>query len=146
MVDFSNLSRQQVSADDTAVYEFFDIDMVDASVVVSTSARSNKPYNAALIALMIPQQRRVQGGKINAQFLDKYRNDLVPLYAKHVLKNWANIVDAEGAQVPFSQENAEGFLRALPAQVFDALFEFCDNERNFRDTDVEDLAKNSPDS
>ncbi|MGI9491977.1 MAG: hypothetical protein ACR2QF_06210 [Geminicoccaceae bacterium] len=143
MVDFTNVSDQKVSGSDTAVYELFDINMDDASLVVSPATRSNKPYNGDLIKLMVPQQRRISGGKVNAGFLDKYRKDLVPLYAKHILKNWAGVTDRTGSEVQFSQENAQSFLDALPAQSFDALVEFCENESNFRDTDTTELAKNS---
>lgn len=146
MVDFSNVSAKKVSAQSTAVYELFDIDMEEASLVVSPSTRSNKPYNAELVKLMVPQQRRVSGGKINAAFLEKYRKDLIPLYAKFVVKNWANIVDREGNQVPFTSENFQSFLEAMPAQAFDNLVDFCENETNFREVDTEELAKNSPPS
>lgn len=146
MVDFSQLKRQHVSDQDTARYDLFDIDMPGAYLTVAPATRSNKAYNAAMIKQTLPMQRRMAGGKLSAEFLEKYRDDLKPLYAKHVIKGWGNVVDASGADVPFSVENAGAFLEALPNQPFDGLVGFCEDDSNFRedeDTDTEALAKNS---
>ena len=145
MVDFSHLERQKVSDADTTIYELFDIDMPGASLTVAPATRSNKPYNAALIKKTLPMQRRMAGGKMSAEFLEKYRDDLKPPYANHVIKGWDKVVDAKGKPVEFTKENALAFLVALPNQSFDALVGFCEDDTNFRDTDtdVEELVKNS---
>ena len=140
MVDFSNLEKKKTSADTKARYDLYEVGM--GHLMVSPATRSNKPYNAALLKLMLPQQRRIQGGKINADFVEKYRADLVPLYAKFIVKAWEGIFDSKGNEVPFSQDNVAAFLGALPLQVFDNLVDFCENELNFMDLDPEGAAKN----
>lgn len=142
MVDFSNVAAKQVTAENTATYELYDIDMEGAALLVAPATRSNKAFNNAQTALMLPQQRRIQGGKLNAAFLDKYRADLRRLYAGHVVKGWSKIVDSSGTEASFNTEDCLRFLEALPNQSFDALVEFCENESNFRVTADEDLAKN----
>lgn len=141
-VDFGNVSDKKVTADNTAEFDLFDIDMEEAVLIVAPATRSNKAYNTAQMNLMLPQQRRISGGKMNAAFLDKYREDIKPMFATHVLKGWTNVVDRTGKAVPFSTENAFAFLQALPSSTFDALTEFCENEGNFRVAADPDLAKN----
>ena len=140
MVDFSNVSSKKVSAETTAVYDLFDI-MEGASLIVAPATRSNKAYNSALMRRMIPQQRRISGGKMTPEFIDKYREDLKELYADHVIRNWNGVIDKERNEVSFSREAVRALLDAFPTSSWDALIEFCENEGNFRE-DAEGLAKN----
>lgn len=144
MVNFDNVANKQVSETSTALYELFDIDM-EASLIVSPATRSNKAYTRALMKIMLPMQRRLSSGKTSPEFVDKFRKEIQPpLYADHIIKDWEGVVDATGEPVPCSAENKLAFMKALPAQAFDNLVAFCEEEPNFRDTDSQALAKNSP--
>ena len=141
MTDFSNLARQKVSSNDTVTYELYGIDMPDASLTVAPATRANKGFNSASLLKALPMQRRA-GGKMTPDLVDAHRNDLIPIYANHVIKGWTKVVDANGNEVPFSKENALAFLQALPEQEMDNLVEFCSNEANFREATAEEVAKN----
>lgn len=143
MVNFSNVAKQQVTSENTAKYSYLDIEgMEGATLIVSPSTRSNKPYQAQIVKIMAPQQRRVASGRVNSEFINNFRETQKGLYAKFVVKGWEKILDVGGNVVPFNQDNCHDFLKALNNQSFDLLVEFCENEANFRNYDPEEVAKN----
>lgn len=143
MVDFSNLKRQQVSAQSTAKFELFDIEgMEGAALIVVPATRTNKPYQAKVVKIMAPHNRRLASGKVSADFINSFRDTQKDLYAEHVVKGWENIHDAQGNAAPFTKENCKSFLEALPSHLFDQLVGFCEDDSNFRDYAPEDVAKN----
>jgi hypothetical protein len=140
--DFSNVSAQKVTGESTANYELYDIQgMEEAYLVVTPATRSNKAWNNAFLHKTIPDQRRIQGGKITAGYIEKHRSDLVPLVAAYCVKGWHKVVDRNNAEVPFTPDDCLRFLQAMPNQSFDNLFEFVSDEANFR-TPVGELAGN----
>lgn len=142
-IDFSNVSKLRITSDTTAKYHLYDIDMEDASLTVKPATRANTKFTNAQLALALPYQRQLSAKRLSAERIASFRDASKPLYARHIIVGWENIVDTNGKTVPFDQDVCLQFLNALPDQTFDDLISFCEDENNFRDTEVdEDHAKN----
>lgn len=137
---FDNVKKQQVSGASTKEYELFEV-MDGASLIVSPATRSNKAYFASLFKMGAGFQRRAASGNITPELAEKARNLQKPIYAKHVIKGWKGVVgtndDGEEGPVEFSTENCLELLKALPNFVFDGLLEFCENEANFSEDEID---------
>lgn len=143
-LDFGNIEKLKVSGDAVQRYDFDNIQMPGAHVMVAPATRANRQFTTGQLTLALSYQRG--GGKVrlSAEKVNQLRDQMRPLYASHILRGWGGIVDASGVEAPFTPENALSFLKALPDQEFDDLIEFCTDENNFRRMpfDVEEAAKN----
>jgi hypothetical protein len=138
MPDFSHLKRFDVAPTATAEYRMTLI-LMDGkipSLTVSPATEANKPYFAGVLK----RQRTRRGSNVVSHgALIEQRNEDRSAYAKHVIRGWSGIVDADNNPVEFSYENCLDFLRALPPSVFDDLRLFCQNDANFQDEDLFDV-------
>ncbi len=148
MVDFSNISKQAVSADTTKEY-FFDTLVGEPSVITAPADDSNVAYlnerlrlateRAAKLA-EAPRPPRVKGQRRAAlspeqikKQMDEDREYDRQLLASTCIKGWGvnPPEDADGNEVPFSAENCLDFLRALPDYALDPFRNFTQNIFNF---------------
>lgn len=146
MADFSHLKELDVAADKTAEFTLHQITVNGRTpvLVVAPATEANKPYFNALLKRAGKAARQMKAGNISADLLEKNRDEDKELYPRYVLKGWRDMVDAGGAEVPFSAEEASNFVEALPNWLFDELRNFCGNPTSFADfIDVEVSAKNS---
>lgn len=140
MSRFSNLKRYEPKTN--LVWYKTPHLMGDVMFGVLPAIESNKPYfNAALKRNMeLSRGRKI---KIDAGMIEATRVEDKKLFAKYVVKDWKNVKDDTGADVPFSPEVCEEFFDALPAYIFDDIRAFCVDPANFIEpVDLEDIAKN----
>lgn len=144
-VDFSNLSALNIE-EKTVDFTIDTIQLkADAEypvLEVVSATESNKQYMNGLLKKAARNARKVQRGQLNVQILDENRGIDRELYPKFVVKNWRNIYDASGAEVPFSQCTCADFLNSLPNWLFDELRNFCGQHVNFLQEDIEEKVKN----
>lgn len=142
-MDFSNFTELEVNAQKTADYTFHELP--GAPVLRSRYAgESNKPFFNELLRRAEHRQKRKQ--KLNVEVVRDNRARDAELYAKHIVASWPTPPrDKSGVEAPFSKENVEAWLRAIPVASFDAYREFCQDVGNFMDElDAEAAAGNSP--
>lgn len=116
-------------------------------LTVASATEANRAYWSAYLAA----GDALQGGQRLAGQLAENRAADVALFADHVLKGWAGVVDADDKPVPFSAATAREWLTALvggdddgaTAWVFDELRKFCRDQGNFIAAAAGGLAKNS---
>lgn len=143
MTDFSHLAQLGIVPDKTVRFDLdFLVGPEQAYLKVLPAVEENKEYfNKSLKA-----QRKNRGKvAIDLPSIQKNRASDRALYPKCIIKDWGNMKDTAGNDVPFSVEAAQQFLQALPDHLFDELREFCQNYKNFDLPDheiTEDIAKN----
>lgn len=144
MSKFAHLQNLHVAANATAEYIFYGIDGHPV-LTVHPATEANKPYfNAVLKRTSRTAKMLRAGGEMNAEQLKEARVEDRELYPKHVVRGWSKVVDSELNEVPFSVEDCEEFLTAIPDYMFDDFRTFCGNPRNFVEHgDPEETAGNS---
>ena len=145
MANFSHFETLQVSNESTSEYILHQITVngVSPTLVVAPATEANKPYFNALLKRAGKTAKQVRAGAVNAGLLDENRMEDKELYPKHVIKDWHDVIDADGAEVKFTPKEVEQFLTALPNWLFDDLRNFCGNPGSFADlVDIETSVKN----
>lgn len=139
--DFSHLNKLAVPSDKTVEFPLYQLD-TDTSLILAPATEANKAYFNALIRKSSKNAARMRANKIDPQFLAENREQDRILFSAYVIKGWKGVVDSAGEVVPFSEENALGFLQALPNHIFDEVRNFAADPQNFIDIDTEGTAKN----
>ena len=145
MPDFSNLKKFEVKRDQTVVYKINEIDFYNhktPELHVLPATSKNPPYFNAILKRQARKLRQVQTGNIDVEFLKANREENKQLYPVFIIKNWSNVFDAQGEEVPFSEENCKDFIANLDDWIFDNLSAFCENSQNFvgaANLDLEEL-------
>lgn len=138
---YSGLSKLKVS--DAATREFrldgVDLGAGTPKLIVRHAGESNSGYWTAILKQSNERQQRAR--KLTQQQIDDNRADDCKLLAKHVVVNWANVLedDARNPGKPkpsdFSPETCEEFLVELATNapdIFGALRAFVGDPDNFR--------------
>lgn len=128
-MDFSHLSKLEVK-DRTAKYPIYQIEG-EPVLIMRPANESNKPYFNSVLRKSRRNIRSLQVGAINQKMIDENREQDRILFPKHVIVGWENMPDSKGENVPFSSENCEAFLRALPNWIFDEIRNFASTSANF---------------
>lgn len=142
MADFSNYVNP-ITKDRTADFTFVNL-AGQPRLTVRFAGESNKPYfNEVLRRGEHLQRRKV---KVSVDTIQGLRDRDRELYPKFVVMGWPVApVDKAGSRAPFTVENCEAWLRAIPDEEFDELREFCRDPHQFRDVaDGEAASGNSP--
>ncbi len=139
--DFKELEPNQ-----SAEYEFSDM-KTSPTLTVIHAGQENKGYFNAVLKMnkLTPQQLRKLKNK-SMQMVQQDREQDLTLYPQFIVKWWVNVKNTAGVAVPFTKENCEEFLRALPHWLFTEFKGFCNDPTNFlevSDVDAEEVAKNS---
>lgn len=144
--DFRSLD---VKVDRTARITLYDVNPEKPPVLIcKPGTAANKPYFNAVLKRGQKNARRLRAGKMTAAMMDESRNEDRELYPKHVIVGWENVVDIDGAAVPFTAMDCEDFLMALPDWIFDDVRNQLADPTTFLDDgeptpgEVEDTAKN----
>lgn len=132
MTDFSHLQKMDVPRDRTSKFVLWML-AGKPSLDVRCAAEPNKDYFNELLRRTGKNYRQVRAGAIDQELLDENRAHNRALFPKFVIVGWSGVKDAKGADVPFSAENAVGFVKALPDWVFDEVVTYCGNVMNFVD-------------
>lgn len=136
MVDFTNLKVYDVTDSDTVDYPL--VEITGEPVLILRSATSgNKGYMNGTLRLSGhadgARRKKNVAVVIDADLMDKTREDDKELYPCDVITGWSGIVDAKGADVKFSREACTAFLHALPNWIFDGIRTYAMNPENFVD-------------
>ena len=104
-MDFSNLKKYEISDKKT---EFcFESIEGEPTLLVRPATMSNKKYFNALLESKIG--KRASKGKLSIKLLEDNRELLKKLYSKYVVTGWFNVLNAEGKEAPFSENNCLDF-------------------------------------
>jgi hypothetical protein len=128
--DFSFLKQAQVSTAETKDYVFnqFSIRGKHPVLKVIPATEANKEYfNAALQSAAKNKNR----SSSLAEKLKQRRDEDRTLYPKYVVKGWEDVVNAQGEEVPFTQEDCAAFLAQLPDWIFDQFRDWCATNESF---------------
>ncbi len=112
---------------------------------LAQAGEPNKPYFNALLRIQkqpdrVARSKRGAAGITYDTFPEQREEDKV-LFSQHVVRGWENVM-MNGEAVPCSPEQVMNLFNALPFDVMDDLRDFAKEPANFRETDVEGLAKN----
>lgn len=136
MTDFSHLQKMDVPRGRTAKFVLW---MLASKPVleVRCAAEPNKDYFNELLRRTGKNYRQVRAGVIDHELLEENRAHNRALFPKFVIVGWSGVKNKDGADVAFSQENAAGFVKALPDWIFDELVTFCGNVMNFVESPID---------
>lgn len=138
MADFTHLKTSKI---DNVEFTFYAV-VGEPTLLVKFAGESNKPYFNEM--LKVAEKHRMRRAKLSLETIKTLRERDRELFPKYVVTGWRGVKDANGADVAFSREECEGFLRALDDDMFDDLRKFCDDPSNFREEiNVEAAAGNS---
>jgi hypothetical protein len=128
-MDFSHLKSLDVR-DKTAPYTIHQI--AGAPVLtVRPATEANKPYFNAVLKRSRNNVRALKAGALSQAMIAENREQDRELFPRFVVIGWADVVDSQGAVVPFTAANCADFLRALPDWIFDDLRNFAGDSVNF---------------
>lgn len=138
MVDFSNLSKYEVTNEHVARLTLYSITLpngVSPTLIGRPCGQINKAYFNAL--MRSSAKRALQPvSRQNLAATEEHRKVDRVLYAKFVITGWEDVVDASMDSVPFTEENCTDFLRSLPAHIFDEIRAFFLDLGNFTEEAV----------
>lgn len=148
MIDFSNVKN--IKVDNVVEYRLAQIELggkIPSLFVVHAGDTSPRYHNAFLKSLK-GKTRQFATGNVNAVMLAEMRAADRELYPKYIIKNWKDVIDNVGDQVPFNPENCRQFVEALPDVIFDEIRNFCGQYNNFltqeslTNEEIENIEKN----
>ena len=143
MTNFSQLKKLDVT-NETTELKLYAIEG-EPVITVAPATQANSQYFNAILRQSGKQVRELKAGApISTATLDKNRDQDRALFPKYVVKGWDGVMDAEGAVVPFTEDNVRDFLEALPDWLMDEIRNFASETRNFLEDvmDAEELSKN----
>ncbi len=126
---FDYLKKFEVK-DNTAEYTIFQIDG-EPTLILKPAVESNKPYFNSVLRKSRKKVKAAQAGSINSQMIKENRAEDRELFPKYVIVGWKNVVDNEGKESPFSEENCSDFINSLPDWLFDQIRTFASASENF---------------
>lgn len=148
--DFSHFQKLEVRKDATSEYELVELGE-NAPVLEGVFAgEKNRTYQNALLKRATRNARRLRSGRLTGRELRDNRDHDRELYPVCVIKRWRLVVDKNGKEVDFSEDNCFGFLEALPDHIFDDVRNHFSNPTNFIEDagmegeELEDLGNVSP--
>jgi len=137
MSNFSHLKKLNIEEDRTAEYVLHELEPA-VKLTVRPASECNKKYFNAVIRLS--KKRSGRKSSVSLKAIEEDRKDDLPLFAKYIIVDWKNCVDANGKEVPFSVEDCEEFLNCLPSYLFNQLRLFCSDITNFYPEDEDDVS------
>lgn len=139
MADFSNYSSQREDGTAAKPYSFEEL-QGSPTVHTRPATSANSRYNNARLKAL---GKRTGGGRkklrtISAATVEAARREDADLLARFCVTGWDPApVDASGADVPFSAENAKEFFLAIPDWMFDDFRNWVAEPLNFVDASTE---------
>lgn len=149
MADFSHLKQLDVTRDMRSRFTLHSIQVngVSPTLILRPATEQNPAYFNALIKRNRKAAQIIQAGGVTAGLIAQNRNEDRELFPAHVIDGWENMLEADGAEVPFNLQNCRDFVNALPDYIFDTVRDHAGTHRNFVPDapdpgEVEELAKN----
>jgi hypothetical protein len=106
--------------------------------MVSRAGKSNTTYKLASERAFKPHRQAIKAGTLSNEVAE---NLLLDLFCGHILKGWENVRNEQGADLPFSTENAKKLMTDLP-DLYQELSDAANETANFLDSNREADAKN----
>jgi len=107
-------------------------------IQVARAGGANVSYEKALLAASKPHRRAFQAGVIDEKVAKKI---MVDVYADTIILGWSGLKDENGADFPFSKDNARKLLTDLP-DLFAQIRAVAEDQTLFRQEILEQDAKN----
>jgi hypothetical protein len=141
-MDFSHLKKLDV-VDKTARFTIAQM-ASEPVLIMKPGTEANKLYFNAILKRSRSSMAAIRRGTVTERQIAESREKDRQLFPKFVVVGWENVTDREGNQVPFTPDNCEQFLRALPDWIFDDIRNFAADNANFfgEPIDIEETAKN----
>lgn len=137
--DFSNVKKQEVPRDRTAIFTFYRLEG-NPRLTVRPATEANPGYMRAMLKGSKEQVRRLKGGDLSPEMLEENRAKDRKLFPIHIVVGWDAVTDASGKAVQFGRDACAAFIEALPYDQFNELRDFCATMDNFRpEFEVDDL-------
>lgn len=141
MANFEHLSKLDISEDVTVDYPLNNLKGTPTLKLAPATA-DNKPFFNEVLRLS-RVNKTPKAKSVSYDLVQSGRDRDRELFAKHVIKGWAGVIDSDGKEVPFSLSNVQSFLTALPDWIFDEIRDFSGVPENFiEDSPEEDNIKN----
>lgn len=105
---------------------------------VARTGKSNTSYKLASERAFKPHRAAIKNGSLSNETADQIMLDL---FCGHLLKGWENVLDEQGAEIPYSVENAKKLMSDLP-DLYSELLEVSNDASHFLDSNREEDAKN----
>lgn len=139
---FSHLRKLDVKVTDAVWFKLPAIEG-EPEFLCHPAQEVNKPYFNAVLRESRKHARALQKGNMTVEMIEENRERDRRLFPVHVIKDWKRVKDDKGKDVPFSKEECEAFLKALPDWLFDELREAAQATNNYVEVgDSGQLAKN----
>lgn len=144
-VSFNSLKKLEVSEASTAEFTLSVLEGAPV-LILAFAGEANAPYFNALLRQVRPAtagKKRNTG--ITAEKMRENREKDRELFGRFILKGWEGVTDDSGQEVPWTPENGQAFLEALPSWIFDDIRAFASSPENFMAdsrVDVEGAVKN----
>jgi len=145
-MSFNQLKALELNDEMTAELTLHDIENPDGTsptLFLAPATEVNKGYFNGLLRRSRKNMRNIQEQNFDTSMIKDNRDNDRVLYAKYIVKGWKNVKDDKGKDVPFNEENCQGFLEALPDWLFDKVRNFATIVRNFVTGDMPDAETTS---
>lgn len=144
-MSFGNLIKHlRVSAARTARFELNAFESGDGkapTLILRHAGEGNSAYINAVLRSVNGERSGKAGGKVTAQLIREQREELIPLFAHHVITGWEFVYEDDGKPAECTPAKVEELLRLMcdtqpdgstAGDVFDKLVAFARNPENFR--------------
>lgn len=129
MADFSRFNKLAADGVSPRPYQITEIPEEEPKLMLLPATRENKPYWNEAIRRVNARGKRPS--KLTPQQLEIQLREDMTLIAQYCIVGWSGVVDNNGADVPFTKEDALEFLTSLPAYISTPIRDFCREETNF---------------
>lgn len=99
---------------------------------VKRAGGANKKFTRAFNAATRPYKRQMDAGTMDDDLGDEIMRDL---YARTIIMDWEGIKDAEGNDVPFTQDNVKAFFAQFP-ELFNEVVKLSNDLNTFAEYKV----------
>lgn len=106
--------------------------------IIARAGGTNERYLKVLEQVTKPYRRQLQNNLLEPF---QFRSLMAEVYAKSVILGWNGVEDADGNELPFSQDNVIKVLTDLP-ELFDDLQTVANERAAFNSVQLEADAKN----
>jgi len=137
MSKYAHVKALSVSEGDTADFVFYEIEG-HPSLTCLPATSINRSFFNAVLKRRKELARKLRGRKnevpTEAEMAAVRKQD-AELFVQYIVTGWSDVIDVDGNEVEFSQEECQEFLMAIPQDMFEDLRNFCLDISNFRQQD-----------
>lgn len=118
---FEHLKKLEVRREALATVELPEL-APKAQVIVRPATEANPLYFNAMMKRAGSRARRmVRTERITLEDAEQNRQEDRELFPRYVLVGWSGVLDSKNQPVPFNEDTAKEFCKALPSWLFDRI-------------------------